>query len=104
VRRRAPRPVATALEAFTARLAPATALAEVQGVWSSVVGEAIAAHARAVAERGGALEVVCDESVWAAELELMGPELVDRLNASLGRAAVASLHCRTEGQGRADFG
>jgi predicted nucleic acid-binding Zn ribbon protein len=96
VRRRAPRPVATALETFTARLAPVTVLAQVQGVWTSVVGEAIAAHARAVAEHGGVLEVVCDESVWAAELEMMGPELVDRLSASLGQPAIVSMRCRTE--------
>ena len=45
-------------------------------------------------ERGGVLTVACDEAVWAAELELMGPELVDRLEASLGRRAItrAALH------------
>jgi predicted nucleic acid-binding Zn ribbon protein len=96
MRRRAPRPIATALEAFTASLAPATLLAEVQGIWAAVVGETIAGHATVVAERGGVLEVVCDESVWAAELELMGPELVDRLSASLGRRAIVSLRCRTD--------
>ena len=98
MRRRAPRPLAKALEAFTASLAPATVLAEVQGIWAAVVGETIAAHATVVGERGGVLEIVCDESVWTAELELMGPELADRLSASLGRPAVVSVRCRTAAQ------
>ena len=95
MRRRAPRLVANALETFTASIAPATVLAQVQAIWGAVVGEAIAEHATAVAEHGGVLEIVCDESVWAAELELMGPDVVDRLTASLGRPAIVSLRCRT---------
>jgi predicted nucleic acid-binding Zn ribbon protein len=59
------------------------------------VGEAIAAHCSPVAERGGVLEVVCDESVWAAELELLGPDLAARLSASPGLAAITALRCRT---------
>ena len=95
MRRRAPRPIANALEAFTAGLEPATVLASVQAIWAASVGEAIAAHATPVGEHGGVLEVACDESVWAAELELMGPEVVDRLGASLGRPAITALRCRT---------
>lgn len=95
MRRRAPRPIATALEAFTASLAPATVLAQVQGVWSAAVGETIGAHAVPVGERAGVLEVACDESVWAAELELMGPEIVARLSAALGWQAITALRCRT---------
>ncbi len=96
MRRRAPRPIATALAAFTAGLEPATVLAGVQAVWAASVGEAIAAHAPPVAEHGGVLEVACDESVWAAELDLMGPDVVDLLNASLQRPAISALRCRTE--------
>jgi predicted nucleic acid-binding Zn ribbon protein len=96
MRRRAPRPLARALEALTATLEPATMLASVQAVWAATVGEAIAAHATPVGERGGVLEVACDESVWAAELELMGPELVARLGASLGPGKITALRCRTD--------
>ena len=95
MRRLAPRPIAAALAELTATLAPASDLAAVQSAWEGVVGPAIAAHAQPVAERGGVLEVVCDEAVWAAELELMGPDLTDRLEQVLGRRAVASLRCRT---------
>jgi len=99
VRRRAPRPLSAALDALTASLAPATVLASVQGVWAATVGDAIAAHATPVGERAGVLEVSCDESVWAAELELMGPDLVDRLNAALARPAISALRCRTGRRG-----
>ena len=95
MRRRAPRPIATALATFTASIAPATVLAQVQGIWGAVVGDTIAAHATVVAEHDGVLEIVCHESVWTAELELMGPDLIDRLTASLGRPAIVSLRCRT---------
>ena len=61
-----------------------------------VVGAAIAAHARPVAERAGVLEVVCDEAVWAAELELMGPALAERLSGALGRPAITGIRCRTD--------
>jgi predicted nucleic acid-binding Zn ribbon protein len=95
VRRRAPRPIANALAAFTAAIEPATTLAVAQAAWTPTVGDAIAAHCSPVAERAGVLEVVCDESVWAAELELLGPDLVARLSALPGLAEIAALRCRT---------
>jgi predicted nucleic acid-binding Zn ribbon protein len=95
VRRRAPRPLSAALETLSAQLAPATPLASAQAVWASVVGPAIAAHAVPTDARGGALHVRCDESVWAAELELMGPDLVAALRAATGSDAITSLRCRT---------
>ncbi len=95
MRRRAPRPISHALDAFTATIEPATTLAAVQAVWGPTVGEAIAAHCSPVAERGGVLEVVCDESVWAAELELLGPDLIARLSASEGLGPLTGLRCRT---------
>jgi predicted nucleic acid-binding Zn ribbon protein len=91
--RRAPRPLGAALEGFVARLAPATTLAAVQGVWAAVVGAGIAASATPIAERDGVLRVLCAEAVWAHELELMGPDLVEQINAALGRQAIRSLRC-----------
>jgi predicted nucleic acid-binding Zn ribbon protein len=84
MRRRAPRPIGEALAAVVEDLAPATTLARVQRVWSTVVGEAIAADAEPVGERAGVLSVSCRSAVWAHELDLMATELVDRLNAALG--------------------
>ncbi len=92
--RRAPRPLSLALGGFTEALAPATALARVQQVWEQAVGEKIAAAGRPVAEREGVLTVICTDAVWAAELDLMGPELVARLNRALESESVHKLRCR----------
>ena len=53
-------------------------------------GPAIAAAARPTAERDGVLTVTCEAAVWAQELELMGCELIERLNAALGGEPFAS--------------
>ena len=94
-RRRSPRRLATALERLTPGLAPATTLAAIQELWAQAAGPAIAAASRPVAEHDGVLTVSCDAAVWAAELELLGPEIADRLNARLGAGAVTVLRCRT---------
>ena len=94
MRRRAPRPIGTALGALLARLAPASTLAAVQDVWAAAVGETVAAAAEPVSERDGVLTVACAEAVWAHELDLMGPEVVGRINAALGRPALRALRCR----------
>jgi predicted nucleic acid-binding Zn ribbon protein len=98
VRRLAPRPLAYALESFTATLAPPTTLARVQGVWTDVVGEALAEECRPVSERDGAIVVACRSSVWAQELAMMESDLVERLNGALGGAAVAELRFRVGSQ------
>jgi predicted nucleic acid-binding Zn ribbon protein len=94
VRRLAPRPLARALEDFTATLAPPTTLARVQALWSEVVGETLAEECRPLSERDGVVTVGCRSSVWAQELAMMETELVERLNAALGGAAVAELRFR----------
>ena len=91
MRRRAPRPLADAIGALSARLEPATPLASVQRVWPGVVGDVIAAEAQPTAERGGVVTISCRSAVWAQELDLMALDLVDRLNAELGGEAVRQL-------------
>lgn len=91
--RRSPRPLASALDPLRVELAPDTLLAEVQRAWRATVGETIAAQAQPVAERAGVLTVSCAASVWAQELDLMGPELIERLNGSLKRGSLARLKC-----------
>jgi predicted nucleic acid-binding Zn ribbon protein len=93
MRRAAPRPLAGAIEALAAGLEPATALGAIQRAWPPVVGEVIAAEARPTSERAGVVTVSCRSAVWAQELDLMAPELVERLNAALGREAIRSLRC-----------
>ncbi|MEX1141884.1 MAG: DUF721 domain-containing protein [Thermoleophilaceae bacterium] len=91
MRRRAPRPLAAALEGFGRDVAPATLLARVQGCWQEVVGPAIAAEAQPISERDGTITVVCRSATWASELELLAPELIGRLQAALGDAGGAQL-------------
>lgn len=93
-RRVSPRPLAAPLEALTRELAPRSTLARVQEAWERAVGPAIAAAARPVAERDAALTVACDAAVWAQELELMAPVLLDRLNGELGAGTLVRLRCR----------
>lgn len=93
--RHSPRPLSFALDGLTAALAPATALARVQQIWEQAVGPVIAAAGRPTAERDGVLTICCTDAVWAAELDLMGPELVDRLNETLCGELIEKLRCRT---------
>lgn len=96
MRRRAPRPVGLAIAALTAALEPASELARVQRVWEDVAGEAIAAHCSPVSLRGGVLRVACDEAVWAAELELLAPDLLPSLAGRDGILTVTSMRCSAD--------
>jgi len=93
--RRAPRPLSAALGELTSNLAPATMLASVQEAWPRAAGPAIAAVARPVGERDGVLEVLCEAAVWAAEIELLGGQIVAALNELLGPGTISALRCRT---------
>ena len=94
MRRRAPRPLATAVEAYAASLAPATPLARVQRVWAAAVGEAVAREAEPAAIHGGTLTVACRSAVWAQELDLMSTALIGAVNGALGEPLVDALRCR----------
>jgi predicted nucleic acid-binding Zn ribbon protein len=84
VRRTAPRPLATALERVVRSAEPATLLARVQAAWPEVAGSALSREAEPVAERERVVTMRCASAVWAQELELLGADLTDRLNARLG--------------------
>ena len=83
MRRLAPRPLRTALEGALPDAAPAGLLASVQAAWPDVAGTTVAAEAEPVSERAGTVTVACRSAVWAQELELLGGDLVGRLNAAL---------------------
>ena len=44
----------------------------------------MAAEAQPRAESSGTVSVECSSGVWAQELELLAPDLIDRLNGALG--------------------
>jgi predicted nucleic acid-binding Zn ribbon protein len=95
MRRRAPVPLAGAVEELARRLEPDTPLARIQRAWPAAVGDVIAAECEPVAERAGVVTVACRSSVWAQELSFMAPDLVERLNAALGAPRVTELRCRS---------
>ena len=95
-RRRAPAELADVLSQALREAAPETALARVQVAWPSVVGPVIAAEASPSEERDGAVLVDCASAVWAQELELLGPDLRERLNAALGTPLVRRLRFRVK--------
>ena len=91
--RRSPRPLSLALDRIRDELSPATLLADVQRAWPEAVGATIAAEAAPTTERGGVLTVSCSASVWAQELDLMGPVLIERLNGLLRDGQVTRMRC-----------
>jgi predicted nucleic acid-binding Zn ribbon protein len=91
--RRAPRPLGSALDALTGRLAPATLLGDVQRVWEQAAGAAIAREAAPVSERAGIVTLECSSAVWMQEIDLMGPQLAAQVNALLGGERVTRLRC-----------
>lgn len=90
-RRPAPRPFAPAVERVAGAVMPRTLLAEVQRVWPEATGPALAAAATPVSERSGVVRVACESAVWAQQLALLAPQVVEALNDHLGRPAVKGL-------------
>jgi len=97
VRRSAPRPLAGAVAGCRPAASASTALGAVQRVWREVAGDAIAAEAQPIGERRGVVTIGCRSAVWAQELDLMGADLVARLNAAIGEEVVRSLRCVATG-------
>jgi predicted nucleic acid-binding Zn ribbon protein len=95
MRRRAPRSLATALAQVTAGLEPATTLGRVQGCWADVAGELIASVAQPVSERDGVVTVACESAVWAQELDLLAPDLIEKLDGALQDSRVRELRFKT---------
>ncbi len=95
--RRGPRPLGHALGSLADELAPRTVLADVQRAWPEVVGQEIACQARPTAERSGTLTVSCAAAVWAQELDLMAPTILESLNRVLPSAGLTRLRCVATG-------
>ncbi len=93
-----PRPVSESLDRLTASLGapPATVLAELFASWPSLVGEAVAAHARPRSLHHGALVVVVDDPAWATQLRWLEADLVNRLAEVAGEGEVTRLHIRID--------
>ncbi len=94
--RRASGPVAQLL----GRLEPQTPLSALQRAWPAAVGAHLAPHASPVSVREGVAVVQCSSGMWAEEVALLQGEILERLAAELGPAAVRSLRCRATPAGR----
>jgi predicted nucleic acid-binding Zn ribbon protein len=84
--RGSPRPLAAALRRARTQAEPLTLLAAAQSAWSAAAGGRVAAEAEPVAERDGVVTIACRSATWAQELDLLGPELLERLNGALSEA------------------
>lgn len=98
--RRSPRPLTFAVEALRDELAPETLLADVQRAWPDAVGAAVAAEAHPVSEHNRVLTISCSASVWAQELDLMAPAIIERLNRRLRAGQITRLRCVAVGAPR----
>ena len=91
MRRRAPRPLSAVLAQALPEARPAGLLAQVQSAWPEVAGPLLAHSASPVSEREGTVTIACESGVWAQELELLGRDLLERLDAHLDGGAVTRL-------------
>ena len=74
------------------RFGPAAGMAELVGVWPSLVGEQIAKNAwPARFARDGTLHVATSSSAWACELSQLAPQLLGRLQEALGGVAPGAI-------------
>ncbi len=64
------------------------AVGGVLGRWDQVVGADIAAHCQPLSFDDGVLTVGADSSAWAANLKLLVPALLGRLDQELGQGTV----------------
>ncbi|MCB5178104.1 DUF721 domain-containing protein [Streptomyces antimicrobicus] len=87
---RDPMPLMAALERLRTERGWEMPLADagVMERWPQIVGPEIAAHCEPERYEDRELVVRCDSSAWAAQLKLLAPQLVARLNKELGQGTV----------------
>ena len=61
------------------------------GQWEQSVGSMIAHHAQPQSVRGSRLSLIVDSPAWMQQLTLLKPEIIEKLNKSLGRTAIKDI-------------
>jgi hypothetical protein len=61
------------------------------GQWERSVGAMIARHAQPQSVRGSKLSLIVDSPAWMQQLTLLKPEIIEKLNTSLGRTAIKDI-------------
>lgn len=59
--------------------------------WAEIVGAEVAARCRPTSLKDGVLKVRTESSAWAWELKYLSPEVVGRINKSLGKRIVTEI-------------
>jgi hypothetical protein len=61
------------------------------GQWEKTVGSLIACHAQPVSVRGSKLFLAVDSPAWMQQLSLLRPEIINKVNKSLGKHAIREI-------------
>jgi len=61
------------------------------GHWEKAVGRVMACHAQPHAVRGKKLTVIVDSPAWMHQLSLLKPEIIEKVNRSLGKDAIREI-------------
>jgi len=63
-------------------------------VWDKLVGKQIASRARPLRLRKGVLEVQVDHPVWMQQLQLMKPQILEKIAAQIPNAGITDIYLR----------
>ena len=66
----------------------------VLGQWEKAVGAVIARHARPQSVRGRKLTLVVDSPAWMQQLSLLKPEIMEKVNSTLGKKTINDITLR----------
>ena len=61
------------------------------GQWERCVGAMIARHAQPQTVRGSKLLLIVDSPAWMQQLTLLKPEIIEKLNKSMGKIAIKDI-------------
>jgi hypothetical protein len=67
------------------------ALAKLRSKWATAVGGKIAQHAQPQMIRDGRLTLTVDSPAWMSQLNMLSPEIIEKINAVLDDGAVREL-------------
>ncbi len=63
-------------------------------IWDQLVGEQIAEHARPLRLRKGVLEVQVDHPVWMQQLQMLKPQIMEKITAKIPDAGITDIYLR----------
>jgi len=98
---RDPQPLGAAMEQLSTDRGWQTniAIGGVMSRWSEIVGADVAAHCTPDSYSEGVLTLRTDSTAWAAQVRILAPDLVRRLNEELGHGSVVRVDVRGPGSG-----